>query len=112
MEILSIIILSSQLIFTFIAGMYFFQNLKFTNNDKNIFQRDFKRKQDNLNKLRSIKLNISLSEKTRPINLTDIVGQENGIKALKSALCTKNPRHVVIYGPPGEGFYSRALSHI
>lgn len=103
MEILSIIILSSQLIFTFIAGMYFFQNLKFTNNDKNIFQRDFKRKQDNLNKLRSIKLNIPLSEKTRPKNLTDIVGQENGIKALKSALCTKNPRHVIIYGPPGVG---------
>ena len=32
----------------------------------------------------------------------DIV-QEDGIKALKAALCGPNPQHVIIYGPPGVG---------
>ena len=29
--------------------------------------------------------------------------QEDGLKALKAALCGKNPQHVIIYGPPGVG---------
>ncbi|OZS76940.1 hypothetical protein CF394_14070, partial [Tetzosporium hominis] len=44
-----------------------------------------------------------LSEKVRPTAFKDIVGQEDGIKALKAALCGPNPQHVIIYGPPGVG---------
>ena len=103
MEIISAILISSQLIFTFIAGMYFFQNIRFSNNSKAIFNSDFRDREEKLLKLKSIKLTEPLSEKTRPKSLDDIKGQDDGIKALRSALCSKNPRHVIIYGPPGVG---------
>ena len=38
-----------------------------------------------------------------PFSFDDIVGQEDGIKSLKAALCGPNPQHVIIYGPPGVG---------
>ena len=44
-----------------------------------------------------------LSERVRPKGFQDIVGQEDGIRALKAALCGPNPQHVIIYGPPGVG---------
>jgi Lon-like ATP-dependent protease len=56
-----------------------------------------------LRELRSASLTIPLSERTRPTSLSDIVGQEDGIRALKAALCGANPQHVLIYGPPGIG---------
>lgn len=56
-----------------------------------------------LRTLRASSLTIPLSERTRPTSLSDIVGQEDGIRALKAALCGANPQHVLIYGPPGIG---------
>ncbi len=35
--------------------------------------------------------------------MQDIVGQRDGLRALKAALCSANPQHVIIYGPPGVG---------
>lgn len=35
--------------------------------------------------------------------MNDIVGQKDGLRALKAALCSANPQHVIIYGPPGVG---------
>jgi Lon-like ATP-dependent protease len=35
--------------------------------------------------------------------MDDIVGQKEGLRALKAALCGPNPQHVIIYGPPGVG---------
>lgn len=58
---------------------------------------------EQLRKLRSISLTEPLAEKVRPKSFDDIVGQEDGIKALKAALCGPNPQHVIIYGPPGVG---------
>ena len=58
---------------------------------------------ENLLKMRRIKLTEPLTEKSRPINFEDIIGQEEGIKALKAAICGPNPQHVIIYGPPGIG---------
>ena len=54
-------------------------------------------------KLQEIKLSVPLSEKTRPITLNDVIGQEQGIKALRAALCCPYPQHILIYGPPGVG---------
>jgi Lon-like ATP-dependent protease len=48
-------------------------------------------------------LTVPLAERTRPADISDIVGQEEGIRALKAALCGPNPQHVIIYGPPGVG---------
>ena len=58
---------------------------------------------EKLQRLREISLSEPLSEKTRPKTFKDIIGQEDGIKALKAALCGPNPQHVLIYGPPGIG---------
>lgn len=56
-----------------------------------------------LARMRARKLNVPLSEMTRPACFEDIVGQEEGIRALKAALCGPNPQHVLLYGPPGIG---------
>jgi Lon-like ATP-dependent protease len=53
--------------------------------------------------MRKINLTTPLAEKTRPSNFDDIIGQQEGIKALRAALCGPNPQHVLIYGPPGVG---------
>ena len=44
-----------------------------------------------------------LAEKTRPSTFDEIVGQHDGLKALRAALCSPNPQHVILYGPPGIG---------
>ena len=56
-----------------------------------------------LARMRARRLNIPLSEMTRPERFEDIIGQEEGIRALKAALCGPNPQHVLLYGPPGIG---------
>lgn len=53
--------------------------------------------------MRKISLSEPLTAKIRPQKFSDIIGQEEGIKALKAALCGPNPQHVIIYGPPGVG---------
>ena len=53
--------------------------------------------------MRRIKLSEPLTEKSRPTSFDDIIGQKDGIKALKAAICGPNPQHVIIYGPPGIG---------
>ncbi|GAA3321042.1 hypothetical protein GCM10020331_034590 [Ectobacillus funiculus] len=53
--------------------------------------------------MRMVSLTEPLAERVRPSSFADIIGQEDGIKALKAALCGPNPQHVIIYGPPGVG---------
>ena len=92
-----------QLLFIAIMGFYFISLMKRQQGTKVVVERDSKKEMDKLQKLRDIKLTIPLSELTRPSSFADIIGQENGIKALKAALCSSNPQHVIIYGPPGIG---------
>ncbi len=54
-------------------------------------------------RMRARGLSVPLCEMTRPERFEDIVGQQEGIRALKAALCGANPQHVIIYGPPGIG---------
>jgi Lon-like ATP-dependent protease len=61
------------------------------------------RELENLRRMRKIRLAEPLTEATRPDSLEDIIGQDSGVKALRAALCGQNPRHVIIYGPPGVG---------
>ena len=58
---------------------------------------------DRLNRLKSISLTEPLSEVTRPRDFREIIGQDDGLKALRAALCGPNPQHVIVYGPPGVG---------
>ncbi len=92
-----------QFFFSIVIGIYFFSLLKNQQGNKTAIERESKKELDKLRKLREIRLTEPLSEKTRPADLKDIVGQEQGIKALRAALCGTNPQHVLIYGPPGVG---------
>ncbi|PAD68824.1 ATP-dependent protease LonB [Bacillus sp. 7586-K] len=92
-----------QLFFGIIIGMYFWNLLKSQRTQKVSIDRESKKEMEQLRKMRSIRLTEPLAEKVRPKSFHDIVGQEDGIKSLRAALCGSNPQHVIIYGPPGVG---------
>ncbi len=92
-----------QLIFIVLMGAYFINLMKRQQCTKVVVEKESKKEMDKLQKLRDIKLSKPLSELTRPSSFTEIVGQDDGIKSLKAALCSPNPQHVIIYGPPGVG---------
>ena len=92
-----------QLFFGIVIGLYFWNLLKSQRTQKVSIDRESKKEMDQLRKMRSISLTEPLAEKVRPASFSDIVGQEDGIKSLKAALCSPNPQHVIIYGPPGVG---------
>jgi ATP-dependent Lon protease len=92
-----------QLFFGIIIGLYFWNLLRNQRTQKVSIDRESRKEMEQLRKMRSISLTEPLSEKVRPTSFQDIVGQEDGIKSLKAALCGPNPQHVIIYGPPGVG---------
>jgi len=92
-----------QFFFTIVIGVYFLSMLHSQYSGRNSLNKDSTRELERLKKLNKIKLTEPLTEKTRPQKISEIIGQEQGIKALRSALCGKNPQHVLIYGPPGVG---------
>ncbi|MCL6631592.1 MAG: ATP-dependent protease LonB [Alicyclobacillus herbarius] len=92
-----------QLFFAVVIGLYFWNLLKTQNHSRHAIERESRKELDKLKKLRAISLTEPLAEKTRPTSLHDIVGQEEGLRALRAALCGPNPQHVLIYGPPGVG---------
>ena len=100
---LSIILMVIQVFFAVVIGLYFWNLLRNQQTNKSAVDRESRKELEKLRKLRSISLTKPLSEKTRPSNMQDIVGQIEGLKALKAALCGPNPQHVLIYGPPGVG---------
>ena len=97
------LLLILQLFFTLVMGIYFFNMLKSQKSEKTGRHIDSSRELEKLHRLKEIRLTEPLAEKTRPDNLSEIIGQEDGIKALRAALCGPNPQHVLIYGPPGVG---------
>ncbi|CAN7328002.1 ATP-dependent protease LonB [Paenibacillus sp. LjRoot153] len=100
---LSIILMVIQVFFAVVIGLYFWNLLRNQQTNKSAVDRESRKELEKLRKLRSISLTKPLSEKTRPSSVQDIVGQIEGLKALKAALCGPNPQHVLIYGPPGVG---------
>lgn len=92
-----------QLFFGIVIGLYFLNLLKGQRTQKVSIDRDSKKEMDQLRSMRDIRLTEPLAEKVRPVSFEDIIGQEDGIKSLKAALCGPNPQHVIIYGPPGVG---------
>jgi Lon-like ATP-dependent protease len=92
-----------QFFFSIVIGIYFFSLLKNQQGNRSAIERESKRELEKLRKLRDIHLTEPLSEKTRPATLKDIVGQEQGLKALRASLCGTNPQHVIRYGPPAVG---------
>ncbi|MDF2815588.1 MAG: lon protease [Paenibacillus sp.] len=100
---ISVVLMIIQVFFAIVIGLYFWNLLRNQQTNRTAVDRESKKEMDKLRKLRSISLTKPLSEKTRPSTLDDIVGQREGLRALKAALCGPNPQHVIIYGPPGVG---------
>jgi len=92
-----------QLFFSIVIGLYFWNLLRNQQNSKTVVIRESHKEMEQLRRLRAISLTEPLAEKTRPSSFEEIVGQEDGLRALRAALCGSNPQHVLIYGPPGVG---------
>ncbi len=92
-----------QLLMSILFYIYMSKSFASKKKDNSVLEKENEKEMEKLNKLRMIKLTEPLTEKSRPSNLEEIIGQEKGIKALKAALCGPNPQHVIIYGPPGVG---------
>src|SRR5690606_34833526 len=92
-----------NLFFSVVIGLYFLSLLKGQQGNKIAVEKESRKELEKLKRLREISLSEPLSEKTRPKAFEEIIGQEEGLKALRAALCGVNPQHVIIYGPPGVG---------
>ena len=100
---LSGIVMVVQLVFAVVIGLYFWGMLRSQQGNKVSVERESRKELEKLQKMRKIALTTPLSERTRPAHLDEIIGQKEGIKALRAALCGPNPQHVLIYGAPGVG---------
>ncbi|MGN7453186.1 ATP-dependent protease LonB [Paenibacillus pasadenensis] len=100
---LSLFLMLVQVFFAVVIGVYFWNMLRSQRTNKSAVDKESRKEMDKLRKLRSISLTKPLAEKTRPQTMNDIVGQRDGLRAMKAALCSANPQHVIVYGPPGVG---------
>ncbi|MCL2321760.1 MAG: ATP-dependent protease LonB [Oscillospiraceae bacterium] len=117
--IMTLIILN-LILTAFLFINIFMKKKHFSIDDNGPVYRDNSKEMENLNRLKKISLTLPLTEVSRPSSLKDIIGQEMGTKALIAALCSPNPQHVIIYGPPGIGKtaaarlvldYAKTLAH-
>ena len=92
-----------QIFFAIVIGLYFFNLLRNQQSSRVAVDKESRKEMDQLERLRRISLTEPLSEKTRPKTFDEIIGQADGLKALRAALCGPNPQHVILYGPPGIG---------
>lgn len=92
-----------QIIMMVMFIIYLFNSNKANHSRNVVVDKENKKEMEKLLKMKRLKLTEPLTEKSRPVTFDDIVGQEDGIKALKAAICGPNPQHVIIYGPPGIG---------
>ncbi len=92
-----------QLFFGVVIGIYFWNLLRSQQGNRVAVEKESRKEMDKLRRMRAISLTEPLAEKTRPTSFDEIVGQKEGLKALRAALCGPNPQHVLIYGPPGVG---------
>lgn len=100
---LNYMILIAQLLCSVTICAYFVSQMRSQRSSKSAIDKNAEREMEKLRRMRARSLTQPLSEKTRPACFDDIVGQRDGIKALLAALCSPNPQHVIIYGPPGIG---------
>lgn len=100
---LSMFLMLVQVFFAVVIGVYFWNMLRNQRTNRTAVDKESRKEMDKLRKLRSVSLTKPLAEKTRPQSMHDIVGQKEGLRAMKAALCSANPQHVIVYGPPGVG---------
>lgn len=103
MEPVWMILIIVEMVVMVFMGIYFYNAIKGQRNTKVSVRRDNCKEAQNLREMKSISLTEPLTEKSRPKDFSEIIGQEKGIRALRAAICGPNPQHVIIYGPPGIG---------
>lgn len=91
-----------QILLSLVVGVYFFRQLR-RDRAAGSMRREANAEMEHVRRLRSIRLSQPLNESVRPRSFAEIVGQEEGVRALRAVLCGENPQHVLIYGPPGVG---------
>lgn len=96
-------IMVMQLFFTLVIGMYFLTKLHGEQGDMKTIAENSKKEEERLEKMRRIHLTEPMTEAVRPHSVGEIIGQEDGLRAIKAALCGPDPQHILIYGPPGVG---------
>ncbi|HHU61104.1 MAG: ATP-dependent protease LonB [Bacillota bacterium] len=89
--------------FAVVIGLYFWNLLRQQRGKKTAVDRESRKEMEKLRRMKKISLTEPLAELTRPKDFQEIIGQSDGLKALRAALCGPNPQHVIIYGPPGVG---------
>ncbi|MBU3108348.1 ATP-dependent protease LonB [Clostridium gasigenes] len=92
-----------QILMMVLFIFFMINSSKNNHTNKVVIHKENEKEMSKLAKMRSVCLTEPLTEKSRPRTFEEIIGQEQGIKALKAALCGPNPQHVIIYGPPGIG---------
>ncbi len=97
------ILLLIQLTVTIVTGVFFYTQLRNQQKSQTPRYREDGREMEKLRSMQAVKLTEPLCEHVRPKKFEDLVGQEEGVRALMAILCGKNPQHVIIYGPPGVG---------
>lgn len=100
---MSVLVMIAQGFFFAVGGFYFLGMLLGAREDKRGIKEEDKHEAERINALEKITLGKPLTERARPQAFEEIVGQEKAVKALRVALCGKNPQHILIYGPPGVG---------
>ncbi len=100
---LSTLLVVLQLMFSGVIAYCFYAQMKASGAKSAGKPRRYTKEMDSLRSMRQIKLNTPLNEAIRPKKFSDIIGQEEGLKALSAILCSPNPQHIIIYGPPGVG---------
>ena len=99
---MTLLLTAMQLLLTLVVGLYFFRQLR-RDREAHPTRREGRAEMEHVRHLRSIRLSQPLNEAVRPRSFAEIVGQEEGVRALRAVLCGKDPQHVLIYGPPGVG---------
>lgn len=92
-----------NLFFAIVIGLYFWNLWRQQQSSKWAVDRESRKELEKLKRMKDVSLTEPLAERTRPQEMREIVGQDDGLKALRAALCGPNPQHVIIYGPPGVG---------
>lgn len=92
-----------NLFFAIVIGLYFWNLLRQQQTSKSAVDRESRKEMEKLHRMKRVALTEPLSERTRPTSFEEIIGQADGLKALRAALCGPNPQHVIVYGPPGVG---------
>ncbi|MFT8318270.1 MAG: ATP-dependent protease LonB [Sporolactobacillus sp.] len=98
-----VLLIFTQIFFGAIIGLYFWSLLRNQHVQRVSVDKESKKELEQLAAMRSRALTEPLSERIRPRELEEVIGQKDGVQALRAAICGANPQHVLIYGPPGIG---------